>query len=556
MNRFFHLLLPLALFSFGGANSHAAISVSGLSNESNYTGPRSFTVAAPTGFVTTATLNGEPVAVGISTSAERAGFYELEVTETPAGGGAASSETFLFVIREPGRGSTETGLPPFTAVPLVNDAPSAIDSGQLVTIAPEAYPDDLPLPVIGLLQKPNGEPLWLNTAVRLADRPQHTLQLRRGFGYSLLAPLGADTDLRASTAGLSSSKPITAEGAETPYTPVSGNIASDVDFGDNARLEFESDLTVAAGATLRIGAGSIIRLAPGTDIHVDGSFVVSATPQSPTTFAPTLPGSAWGGFFLQETTSVVNLTGVILHGSGADQDWFDTNPGFASHRDEQALFLVGPEGARLDLTDCYLIENTGQLLHNDEGGDITISRCLLQGATTCGELTGGSVTVDRSALLLFPGADPSFADGDNDAIYLTSGQHLFTNTVIGYTQDDGIDTGGSPSGYTTESTVQFCWFESILHEGMSNSGEKNANAIDTVFFNCGQTIECGYDGPHSMMLRCLAVANMVGARFGDNYDWDYTDNRLTVTDSLLLNNLYHDIWGYDWAVAGPTIRAR
>ncbi|MGI9244292.1 MAG: hypothetical protein ACR2RV_26065 [Verrucomicrobiales bacterium] len=539
-------LLPIATLVAALIDSGAAISVSGISDESNYTGSRSFTVADPAGFVTTATLNGDPAPVGESVGVERSGFYELVVTETPEGGGAPDVESFLFNIREPGRGSTETGLPAFTAVPLVNDAPSAINTGELVTIVPRAYPTDLPLPVIGLLQKTNRDPLWLNAPLRLADRPDHTIQLRRGFGYTLLPPQGSSLSINASTAGLSSSKPVVIEAETTPYTPVGGTIASDVDFGDGARLQFDDDVTVEAGTTLRIGAGSIVRLAPGVDLHVDGRFVVSATAENPTTFAPAVPGSTWGGFFLQDGSSAVDLTGTILHGSGADQDWFDTNPGYASHRDEQALFLVGPAGATLDLTDCYLIENSGQLLHNDEGGDIRITRCLLQGATTCGELTGGSVTVDRSALLLFPDENPDFADGDNDAIYLTTGQHTFTNTVIGYTQDDGIDTGGSPSGYTATSTVQSCWFESILHEAMSNSGEKNANAIDTVFFNCGQTIECGYGGPQSSLLRCLAVANMVGARFGDNYDWDYDANHLTVTDSLLLGNRYHDIWGYDW----------
>lgn len=539
-------LLPIAILATALIDSGAEISVSGISDESNYTGPRSFTVADPSGFVTTATLNGDPAPIGEPILVDRSGFYELVVTETPEGGGALQVENFLFNIREPGRGSTETGLPAFTAVPLVDDAPSAINTGELVTIVPRAYPSNLPLPVIGLLQKSDGAPLWLNAALRLADQPDHTIQLRRGFGYTLLPPQDTSLSIDASTAGLSSSIQVVIEAGATPYTPVGGTIASDVDFGDGARLQFNEDVTVEAGTTLRIGAGSLVRLAPGVDLHIDGRFVVNATAENPTTFAPAVPDSAWGGFFLQEASSAVDLTGTILHGSGADQDWFDTNPGFASHRDEQALFLVGPAGAQLDLTDCYLIENTGQLLHNDEGGDIRLTRCLLQGATTCGELTGGSVTVDRSALLLFPDENPNFADGDNDAIYLTSGQHSFTNTVIGYTQDDGIDTGGSPSGYTTTSTVESCWFESILHEAMSHSGEKHANAIDTVFFNCGQTIECGYGGPQSSMLRCLAVANLVGARFGDNYDWDYDANHLTVTDSLLLSNRYHDIWGYDW----------
>lgn len=534
----------------------AAISVSGISNETNYTGEESFTVGDPAGFVTSATLNGAAVAVGTSVSVSAAGFYELVVTQTPDGGGAPAEQSFLFNIREPGRGSTETGLPAFTAAGLVNDAPAAINTGLLKLVTPTAYPDDLPIPVVGLLQKNSGDPLWLNARVRIGGHPASTIQLRRGFGYAFL-PAQTST-VNTSTAGLSANRTITIEDSATSYTPVSGSIASDVDFGNSARLAITADLTIDAGATMTIGAGSIVRIAAGSDIHVDGNLIINATPANPTTFAPATPGSAWGGFFLQETTSNANITGAIFHGSGADQTWFDTNSGFASHRDEQALFLVGPPGARLDLTDCYLIENTGQLLHNDEGGDITITRCLLQGATTCGELSGGSVTVDRSALLLFPDADPTFADGDNDAIYLTSGQHHFTNTVIGYTQDDGIDTGGSPSTSSmTVSSVLNCWFESILHEGMSNSGSKTCIAESSVFFNCGQTIESGYGrteggepkGPQSSMINCLAVANMVGARFGDNYtggNGPYEGNHLTVTGSLLLNNLYHDIWGYDW----------
>ena len=64
---------------------------------------------------------------------------------------------------------TEIGLPPFTAVPLVNDAPSAVDTGHLTIVTPSAYPDVLPIPVIGLLRKTNGDPLWLNTPVQITD---------------------------------------------------------------------------------------------------------------------------------------------------------------------------------------------------------------------------------------------------------------------------------------------------------------------------------------------------------------------------------------------------
>ncbi|MEM7234087.1 MAG: hypothetical protein AAF517_18060 [Planctomycetota bacterium] len=67
---------------------------------------------------------------------------------------------------------------------------------------------------------------------------------------------------------------------------------------------------------------------------------------------------------------------------------------------------------------------------------------------------------------------------------------------------------------------------------------------DTVTINSGQGIECGFGSPNVDATRCYSVGNLVGARFGDNYDWDY-DGFLTVTDSLLLYN-FRDIWGRAW----------
>ena len=43
------------------------------------------------------------------------------------------------------------------------------------------------------------------------------------------------------------------------------------------------------------------------------------------------------------------------------------------------------------------------------------------------------------------------------------------------------------------------------------------------------------------MVHCLSTANLVVARFGDNYDWTY-NGFLKVRDSLLLFN-HRDIWG-------------
>jgi hypothetical protein len=65
-----------------------------------------------------------------------------------------------------------------------------------------------------------------------------------------------------------------------------------------------------------------------------------------------------------------------------------------------------------------------------------------------------------------------------------------------------------------------------------------------VALNCSQGFECGYGAPDANTVHCLSTANLVGARFGDNYDWTY-DGFLTVRDSLLLFN-QRDLWGRAW----------
>ena len=67
----------------------------------------------------------------------------------------------------------------------------------------------------------------------------------------------------------------------------------------------------------------------------------------------------------------------------------------------------------------------------------------MQRAVTCGEMNDSKVTIDRSALIEFPSEDATFDDADNDAIYLTGGDLSLTNNVIGFTKDDGVDSGGN-----------------------------------------------------------------------------------------------------------------
>ncbi|MCZ6794247.1 MAG: hypothetical protein O7J95_11610, partial [Planctomycetota bacterium] len=381
----------------------------------------------------------------------------------------------------------------------------------------------------------------VNGRVHLDEVPEETIRLLRGVG-SLFLPAANEPGLRTYTAGihgLSAVRSVEIE-ASTDWTTVSGAIDAPTDWGDDARIHVEGDLAVAAGATLRVGAGSVVRIGPGVDIVVDGTLVVEGSRERPVLFTPEDRGAPWGGLLLRNASSLLEMTGTVLTGSGANPRWFrDVPDSGSSHRKEQSLvYLSG--GARATLTDCYLLDNRGQAGHGEDAF-LTMTRCLVQRCITAGQFNRGAVTLNDCALVEFPGADVPFADDDNDALYLTGGAHVLTDTLIGWALDDGVDAGSGSAGSVE---VRGCWIESCYHEGLAWSEGRLATVSDTVVINCGQGIECGFGSPDVTVERTLSTANLVGARFGDNYDWNY-NGFLRVTTSFLLYNR-RDVWGRAW----------
>jgi hypothetical protein len=325
-------------------------------------------------------------------------------------------------------------------------------------------------------------------------------------------------------------------GWESPAAVVTG----DVTWGPDARVQLDSDLNVSRGGVLSIEAGSVVKLGARVDIDVAGAVVIRGTMERPVVFAPADRTRPWGGFVLRGADARLEATGALLTGSGADPNWFDNVPdGGSSHRDEQPLVYLS-DGARAELTDCFLVDNFGQAGHGEDSF-LTLTRCLVQRCVTAGQYNGGSVRVTESALIEFPSSDAPFADDDNDALYLTGGEHFLEGSLVGWALDDGVDAGSGAGGAVS---VTGCWFESCYHEAMAWSEERVATVRDTVAINNGQGIECGFGQPQVDVRRTLSTANVIGARFGDNYDWGY-DGFLRVEDSLLLHNR-RDVWGLNW----------
>jgi hypothetical protein len=527
--------------------AEAAITVNGLQDKTRYYDAVTFTIMAPSGFQTTAALDGQPVDVGVPVTVSQVQYHELVVEQQPTAGGTTDTLKIRFIVRNSQRISTEDGIPTFTPPPFVADAPSAFAQAILTLVAPADYPKGLAVPVVGFLRDAAGEPLWLNGTVQSSQFPSAPLELRRGWGSVLLTGVtnANEYSYDGRIASLADAAPIRIEGATT-WTSKSGTIGSE-DWGPNARIHVTSNLTIRSGATLNVKAGSVILLGPGVEIIADGGVLnIAGTLAQPVVFTPQSAAQPWGGIQLKTTTgSRLTATGAIFTGSGADPTWFNTHSGYSVHRREEACLLVD-KGAQADLTNCFLLRLAGQAFHL-KSGTLTLTDCLVQGATTGGELVGGTFTALRSGFLEFPDATTNFVDGDNDGFYLVPGSgNLYTleRCMVATTKDDGLDSNGG------QIIVRHCWIENCVHEGFSPSVTgHNSQSIDTVFFHCGQGLEQGYGGPVVSAEHCLMLGCLVGIRSGDNYGsptfTDYSGH-MTVRNCLSLYNTFHDVWGYEW----------
>lgn len=534
-------LAAIVLLSIPGSSLLAQVVVEGLTDRTVYVDQVSIRVPTAAGTTTTALLNGSTFPVGPQTTVAGADYYELEVERKNDTSGAVTTGSYQFIIRSSERRSSEWGLRPWVPYPSIPSADAEFAGAHLVLLAPSRFPAGLPIPVVIWVEDAGNQRVGVNGAVTAAGQDDLDLFLRRGVGSGYLVPgvAGVQVAFAPAIGGLTASHAIDVD-ATTTWTTASGTLAASATWAEDARVEVTADLTVPAGMTLTIGAGAVVRLRPGVELQVNGTLRVEGTLARPAVFLPATAGSPWGGINFRGAAAVGAITGGIFTGSGADPDWFDNNAGSgSSHRGEQpCLYLSG--GARVDVVDSALLDGGGQAGHG-EASFLTLHHTLVQRFITCGQYNGGSLKLQRSAAIEFPRDGAPFADADNDAIYMTGGSHSISDSLVGWSLDDGLDAGSGAAGPVT---VTNCWIESTYHEGMAWSEDRLPTVRGTVATNCGQGIECGFGSPDVVATDILSTANFTGARFGDNYDWDY-NGTLNVTGSLLLHN-FRDVWGRAW----------
>lgn len=539
-------LLVLALGNTG-LWAQTVIPVTGVTDKATYDDRVSLRVPSEPGFLYAATLNGVPIPTDLTQTVTDPDFYELWITRTPvAPNGAPVTQLTRFIVAASERKGTEWGLPPHLPGPAIPSASDEFVGGNLRVLLPERIPSGIPVPVVAWVENPGGHALRVNGSV--ASEGQVPFQLRRGTGAGWFASAAAGpVDATFAVGGLSVTRHLVLE-TNVSWTSVAGILPKQAQWPEGARILVTGALTVPAGGELVVGAGSIVLIQSGLNITNNGNLRLLGTRERPVLFAPAVTNRPWGGFIMRSGTGDVEGQGVLFTGSGSDPLWFGSagNPG--SHRREQALFFVN-DTQRVHLTDSAAVFLAGQFGHAVKGGTFEFDHFLMQRTTSGGEFTGTRFTVRDSAFIECPDDAPKFEDGDNDALYLVSGTHSFSDTLIGWTRDDGIDSGGSGYGLLS---YERCWFEATFHEGNSLSGFKNTVAHDTVYFDCGQGIEAGYDSPTGRVDHCLFIACESGVRHGDNYPniGSYAGT-MTATNCLILNN-HRDVFGHNWRSTGWT----
>jgi hypothetical protein len=520
------------------------ITVEGIVPKTVYADRASFRVVPQTGSEDDCFLDGRSISANDWVNVTEVNYHELFVRRITPGTGAENVLTVPFIVRSSERANSEWGLPPWTPYPVIQSASAEFDGVQLRVVCPTAFPRDLAIPMAAFLEDASGGQVRLNGVVQAVGFDDTPLILRRGIGSVVLRGIAQPglATYNARLHSLSQPCPILIE-SNTVWTHVGGTAIGQVVWPADSRLFVTNDWIIPTNAAVELGAGTVVKLGSRINIRVAGKFTASASLTHPAVFTPAQPTAPWGGFVATNGSSVIELTGVLLTGSGGDANYFPAHPGI-SHRTEQPLFVV-QQGARACLTNCYMMDLAG-LAANGYWGHLTMDHCLVQRCQTVGEFEGGSVSIHNSALIEFPKDSPQFLDEDQDAIYLVQGTHAITDTLIGWAKDDAIDSG---SGYAGSVMVSNCWIEACYHEGLAwSGGDRIGDTFNTVVLNCGQAIEAGYSlsTPSPMVYgeHLLCLNNAVGARYGDNYDWDYA-GLLRLTNSFFLFNL-RDVWGMNW----------
>jgi hypothetical protein len=557
----FRGFLSAALFL--PAVGFAQFTISGVADKATYNDSVTLTVVTQAGYRCSATLNWKPLATGAPAIVNRPDFYELRVDATNETTSAVTSQYLRFIVAASERVGTEWGLPRHVPFPLIQSCSNEFTGARLRLLVPSAFPSGYSIPMVSWVLDDQEHPVRANGILMLAGTDP-LFQIKRGVGSGFIQAKPSGTvNFVVGIADMRTNVTIAIE-TNITWTPVAGTLSGATTWSNNSRIQITGGVIIPAGSSLTVGEGTIVRVNAGLDITNNGAITINGTVADPVVFMGTT-AAPWGGFVQHANNASFTATGAIFTGSGEEPCWYSNSErgcatglsGLGSHRTEQPLVALNGTNCNLTMVDSAAIYLAGQVSHAEGGAakgyDIRFTRFLMQRATSCGQFTSARLTVNDSAFIEVPDNSVNFEDEDHDAMYIVGGTHAFTNTLFGWTKDDGIDSGGTDgnsSGGFAKLTYQSCWFESVFHEGNSWSGYKNIYTRGSVYFDCGQGVESGYDAPTGRVDSCFFSMNESGIRHGDNYpNFSMYGGRVTATNNISIYN-HRDLFGFNWDDSG------
>src|SRR5688572_326220 len=153
---------------------HAQL-INGVSDRVVYTDQASFNIPTNTGYTYEVTLNGMPVAAGVTHAITRVDYYDLFARRVLTAGGVVTSQLVRFIVMSSNRGSggdhPERGLIEFMPYPPIPSGSDEFAGGQLHIVAPANYPAGLEIPVVAWIDNSPGNGRRVNGHIRATGFP-------------------------------------------------------------------------------------------------------------------------------------------------------------------------------------------------------------------------------------------------------------------------------------------------------------------------------------------------------------------------------------------------
>lgn len=373
--------------------------------------------------------------------------------------------------------------------------------------------------------------VWDSTATLSVDRPGITLSstqvlLRNGCGSAFVTISGAaDFNLTATVGTTSATRSIRALTNDS-VTTIGGTLPGSATTWSGV-VRVTNDVNVQVGHTLTIESNTLVLVdgvASGTaaaDILVFGTIQSLGTADYPVTITCNSAnlGLSWGQIRHNTASpSTYRYTSINRAGRTAGEGHTGTGP------------AIRPTNSRILFDHCNITDlgSIGKVMMGS-GGELTFADCLMSRARMGPELQGMGLLITNTYFLEFRGPD------DSDGLYVHAqgaGQQVYVvDSVIGYTDDDGLDT------LDAAMTVERCIFRN-MNSGVDPDGKgisifnRVVNLKRCIVADCITSVSAKWSsGPATLVTvnECtiLGITNSVVAAFKSNAPGPFIDFRIT-----------------------------